>query len=308
MPTASSIAAVRRSASPGGTPARSSGSRTLRATVRCGSRWKAWKTKPIASRRSSVRAVSSRRVISLLPTTISPASGVSRPAIRLSSVDLPTPDSPMIATNSPRATSRSSSRSTVCARTPPYDFVTPRSLSTRPMLACPAKIQGNTKRGVNDVFALRARAVCRHRDRCVLWRNPRANLSDAPDTVDRSVLAGRGRRCARAHTRRQAHGRAGPAGGDRQPPRRRLRDRRGSGGTCGAGWLHALHDQQYALRDRRASPEARLRSAERLHGHHAGDQRAERADRASVAAGEEREGADRAREGAAGRDQLRLVR
>jgi hypothetical protein len=50
---------------------------------------------------------------------IVPVSALSKPAMRLSSVDLPTPDSPMIATSSPRATSSETSRSTSRVRAPP---------------------------------------------------------------------------------------------------------------------------------------------------------------------------------------------
>ena len=53
----------------------------------------------------------------------SPARGRSRPATRLSVVDLPQPDGPTSATSSPSATSRSTPRS---ARTAPYDFVASR--------------------------------------------------------------------------------------------------------------------------------------------------------------------------------------
>ena len=55
------------------------------------------------------RVVVESRPARLPSTTIVPASARSRPAIRLSSVDLPTPDSPRIATSSPRATSSDTS-------------------------------------------------------------------------------------------------------------------------------------------------------------------------------------------------------
>src|SRR4030095_9227480 len=51
-----------------------------------------------------------------------PLSADSRPAMILSSVDLPMPDSPMIATNSARATSNETSRSTRRGRGPGYVF------------------------------------------------------------------------------------------------------------------------------------------------------------------------------------------
>ena len=63
--------------------------------------WKAWNTKPIASRRSAVRPTSSSRTRSVPATMTSPASAVSSPAMMLSKVDFPAPDSPRIATCSP---------------------------------------------------------------------------------------------------------------------------------------------------------------------------------------------------------------
>ena len=61
--------------------------------------WKAWNTKPIASRRSAVRPASPSRVRSVPATMTSPESAVSSPAMMLSKVDFPAPDSPRIATS-----------------------------------------------------------------------------------------------------------------------------------------------------------------------------------------------------------------
>src|SRR5437868_237752 len=77
-------------------------------------------------RRRRVAASSSRAAIGMPSTITSPPSALSSPAIRLSSVDLPTPDSPMMATNSPAAK--------VCDRPfktlrPLYVLVRPRSSS-----------------------------------------------------------------------------------------------------------------------------------------------------------------------------------
>jgi putative ABC transport system ATP-binding protein len=59
------------------------------------------------------RTAASSRVPTRVPSTrTSPASTGSSPAMQLSSVDLPTPDSPRMATNSPAATSRSTPRNT----------------------------------------------------------------------------------------------------------------------------------------------------------------------------------------------------
>ncbi len=79
--------------------------------VSVGNRLNAWKTKPIRSRRSRVRCLSLRAVISLSPIQTCPPEAVSRPAMQCISVDLPDPDGPMIATNSPRATDTSTASS-----------------------------------------------------------------------------------------------------------------------------------------------------------------------------------------------------
>ena len=99
------------SAGAGGMPFSSSGTATFCASVRCGRTWKAWNTKPSFCRRRRVAASSFRREMGVPSISTSPLSALSSPAIRLSSVDLPTPESPMIATNSPapRAKSRPSS-------------------------------------------------------------------------------------------------------------------------------------------------------------------------------------------------------
>jgi hypothetical protein len=66
-----------------------------------GSRLNDWKMKPIRSRRSRVSALSLSEVISVSPRYTSPDVGRSRPARTCSSVDLPEPEGPMIAVNSP---------------------------------------------------------------------------------------------------------------------------------------------------------------------------------------------------------------
>ncbi len=59
-PTAVSSSSTRCAAAGPASPLSASGRPTLRATLRCGSRWKAWNTKPMRARRTRVRAVSSR--------------------------------------------------------------------------------------------------------------------------------------------------------------------------------------------------------------------------------------------------------
>jgi len=97
-----------------GGPSSTSGSSTFWSTVRCGRMWNDWKTKPSLLRRARVRPVSSSAARSVPSTSTRPASGRSRPAIRLSSVDLPEPDSPTIATYSPGPTA-SRARRARCA-------------------------------------------------------------------------------------------------------------------------------------------------------------------------------------------------
>src|SRR6185436_18185583 len=84
----------------------SSGTATFSIAVSVGIRWYDWNTKPIVRRRKRASSVSPRRVTSTPSTAIEPPLGVSRPAMRPSSVDLPLPDGPVTATTSPAATSR----------------------------------------------------------------------------------------------------------------------------------------------------------------------------------------------------------
>ena len=87
------------------TPAISIGTATFSYAVSDGIRWKNWKTKPIFSPRSLASASSSSRVMSTPSMSTEPDVGASRPAISPSSVDLPLPDGPTIATNWPRGIS-----------------------------------------------------------------------------------------------------------------------------------------------------------------------------------------------------------
>ncbi len=70
-------------------------------TVRVGNRLNRWKTKPIFCRRTAVRAKSPAAETSTPSTTMRPDVGRARPPRRCRSVDLPQPEGPMIATNSP---------------------------------------------------------------------------------------------------------------------------------------------------------------------------------------------------------------
>ena len=73
-----------------------------------GSRWKNWKTNPIRLPRSRASASSASAVMSTPSITMRPVDGASRPASRPSSVDLPLPDGPVIATTRPDSMRRSS--------------------------------------------------------------------------------------------------------------------------------------------------------------------------------------------------------
>ena len=108
-PTASR---AERTRAESGRPSRRRGSSTLSATLRCGSTWKAWKTKPRRWRRSRADAASDNPVTSVSPIHTRPLSGASSPAMQFRSVDLPTPDSPTSATNSPGRSSRLTPRKT----------------------------------------------------------------------------------------------------------------------------------------------------------------------------------------------------
>ena len=86
--------------------------------VSTGTRLKAWKTKPILSRRSRVRSPSSSLPISVPSMSTVPSVGLSRPASTCISVDLPDPDGPMIAVNVPGAMSSETPRSALTAASP----------------------------------------------------------------------------------------------------------------------------------------------------------------------------------------------
>jgi len=72
------------------------------AAVSVGSRWKAWKTKPTLLRRNRVSWSSVSPVSSVPPMREEPDVTVSRPAMQCIRVDLPEPEGPMMAVNSPR--------------------------------------------------------------------------------------------------------------------------------------------------------------------------------------------------------------
>ena len=75
---------------------------TFSIEVRYGSRWKDWKTKPMRCARTAARSRSGAAPTSIPSISIVPLVGLSSRPSRLSSVDLPEPDGPVIATCSPR--------------------------------------------------------------------------------------------------------------------------------------------------------------------------------------------------------------
>ena len=87
-------------------------------TVSTGTRLKLWNTKPILRRRKMVRASSFREKMSLPSTVTAPPVGRSSPPSMCSKVDLPEPEVPTIATNSPSSTARSTPSSAFTSVSP----------------------------------------------------------------------------------------------------------------------------------------------------------------------------------------------
>jgi hypothetical protein len=102
-------------------PASIGGSVMFSRALSTGIRLNAWKTKPSLSRRSAVNRLSSRFASSWPSTTTEPDVGRSSPASRCMSVDLPEPDGPMIAVNSPAGNAIVTPRNACTAASPsPY--------------------------------------------------------------------------------------------------------------------------------------------------------------------------------------------
>ena len=76
-----------------------------------GNNWKNWRMTPTCRPRQAAIWSSLMPWMAFGPTQISPDDGRSMPVIMLISVDLPAPDLPTTATNSPCRTSRSIPRS-----------------------------------------------------------------------------------------------------------------------------------------------------------------------------------------------------
>lgn len=88
-------------------PAIDSGSTMFSRAVSVGTRLNAWKTNPTRSRRSSVKRLSVSCETSVSPKRTVPEVGESSAASMCINVDLPEPDGPMMAVNSPALTSKS---------------------------------------------------------------------------------------------------------------------------------------------------------------------------------------------------------
>ena len=115
----------------------------------------------------------------------------------------------------------------------------------------------------------------------------RSGLSHQADYADRAVPGRRRCRCDRAHRRRQAFRRAWPAGGDRQSRRSGRRDRHPRRGPLGARRLYA-GDGDLGLDRDQSQPlrQSRLPHAQGSGAHRLDLLDADRADGASVGAGE----------------------
>ena len=142
-----SITAASQSRS-GAAPARVIGSVMFSRAVSVGIRLKAWNTKPIRSRRSSVSCRSVRRPSSASPTKTFPEVRVSRPARQCSRVDLPDPDGPMIAVNCPAGNSMLTSSRAVTAVSPvPYTLVACSARTATSVLVCSSVMSRSSASG-----------------------------------------------------------------------------------------------------------------------------------------------------------------
>src|SRR5438034_4937542 len=125
--------------------------------VKVGRRLKRWKTKPILWRRSLVRAASLSAVRSLPSTRTLPRVACASPPIRYRSEDLPHPDGPITATDSPGSTSKFTPRragtSTLPARYSFHKFSVLRIGST---LFFPWRIELSAGFAIVAAIAIRA--------------------------------------------------------------------------------------------------------------------------------------------------------
>ena len=136
-PTCSSAAATRARRS---RPSRgwiSSGYSTFSHAVSTGMRLNVWKTNPSLRALRSARAPADSALTASPSMRISPEVGVSRQPMRLSSVLLPLPDGPAMATNSPVATLNETSSSAVTPTLPSRYVLLTCSTATRSSIRVP---------------------------------------------------------------------------------------------------------------------------------------------------------------------------
>jgi hypothetical protein len=117
-PTLSSAAAARRRRSADPMRSGTSAASTFSAADSVGTRLNVWKTNPMARARSRVSSASPIRPRSRPSSLSCPEVGRSRPPSRFSSVDLPCPVRPRMATHSPSATVRPTSQTARTVRDP----------------------------------------------------------------------------------------------------------------------------------------------------------------------------------------------
>ena len=119
-----------------GRRASSSGSSTFSKAVKFASSWNDWNTKPIFARRSKAKA--SSLSVSMRCPSIStlPEVGRSKPANKASSVDLPLPEGPTMATESPAAISSDTPSSTVSGSPPEVRRFTRSCAAMRGAFGC----------------------------------------------------------------------------------------------------------------------------------------------------------------------------
>src|SRR5690606_24292156 len=130
---------------------------TLRSAEARSSRWNCWKTKPMRRLRIAESVSSSARERSWPSKRYVPPSGRSRKPRMLRSVDLPEPDAPMIATNSPGTTRSVTPRSTSIAW-PSFWYVRVRfsiAIMMPPRVARSRAALAQRRRGVQRRRALR---------------------------------------------------------------------------------------------------------------------------------------------------------
>ena len=156
--------------------AKSSGSVAFSSAVSVGSSWKNWKTIPTLAPRQTA-SCSSLRSSRRRPSTVTvPAVGRSMPVIMFSSVDLPLPDGPTIATIWPSSIARSTPRSAGYSSFPVRKtFSTPASSISGARRDEGTRDDGSGGRGHGRIVARRRLRVIGRKPEsaCAFLRSPR---------------------------------------------------------------------------------------------------------------------------------------